>query len=325
MREEEFDFFISHASEDKDSFVRPLVDGLIAKGYRVWYDEMSLNIGDSLVESISNGIKKSLYGIIILSKNFCKKKWTKKEMTTLISKEIITDQNLILPIWLDLTAEDVFDFSPILADKLSLVASRENISFIIEKIEQLFKIENTSVELIKQKISYLTSCNEDRRNKYYLDLEKRIRSIFLYQQEYYNWYTSTETFNDSASWNDLLVSKKERELMIEYSIPQGVWTNPEPFSWNEIERAIKLCSKWIFRKLTYKEAIELYFLLDEILDTDVHYVLYGFPYSTIRDNNTYEESINGIFEIGIKNPSKRIGNEKKHSDALNTIFEKLYS
>jgi hypothetical protein len=53
--------------------------------------------------------------------------------------------------------------------------------------------------------------------------------------------------------------------------------------------------------------------------------LYGFPYSTIRDNNTYEESINGIFEIGIKNPSKRIGNEKKHSDALNTIFEKLYS
>lgn len=47
-RIEEYDFFVSHASEDKDSFVRPLVHALSALGLKVWYDELSLEIGDSL-------------------------------------------------------------------------------------------------------------------------------------------------------------------------------------------------------------------------------------------------------------------------------------
>ena len=37
--QESYDFFISHASEDKDSFVRGLAEALQAKGARVWYDE----------------------------------------------------------------------------------------------------------------------------------------------------------------------------------------------------------------------------------------------------------------------------------------------
>jgi len=74
MKESEYDFFISHASEDKDLFVRALVEKLTNRGFSVWYDELSLGIGDSLIESISNGIKKSSYGIIVLSKNFFFKK-----------------------------------------------------------------------------------------------------------------------------------------------------------------------------------------------------------------------------------------------------------
>jgi hypothetical protein len=35
MRErEKYDFFISHASEDKDSFVRPLAERLVKKGQK---------------------------------------------------------------------------------------------------------------------------------------------------------------------------------------------------------------------------------------------------------------------------------------------------
>ena len=44
----EYDVFISHASEDKDSVVRPLAQALVAKGLKVWYDEFELKIGDSL-------------------------------------------------------------------------------------------------------------------------------------------------------------------------------------------------------------------------------------------------------------------------------------
>lgn len=44
----EFDFFISHATEDKDEIVRDLANALIQVGFDVWYDEFELKIGDSL-------------------------------------------------------------------------------------------------------------------------------------------------------------------------------------------------------------------------------------------------------------------------------------
>src|SRR5207237_3845146 len=44
----EFDVFVCHAGEDKDSVVRPLALALQEQGLAVWYDEFELRIGDSL-------------------------------------------------------------------------------------------------------------------------------------------------------------------------------------------------------------------------------------------------------------------------------------
>jgi len=41
---DKWDVFISHASEDKDAFVRPLALALCNLGVRVWYDEFSLRL-----------------------------------------------------------------------------------------------------------------------------------------------------------------------------------------------------------------------------------------------------------------------------------------
>ncbi|RYE12503.1 MAG: toll/interleukin-1 receptor domain-containing protein, partial [Sphingobacteriaceae bacterium] len=223
QEEKQYHFFISHASEDKDDFVRPLAEKLIDNGYKIWYDEMSLNVGDSLVENISNWIKKSTYGIVILSKNFFKKKWTKKELNVLLNKEIISESNLILPVWLDVGLDEVFDFSPFLVDKLAIQASAKKIDDVVLKLGNKFKLEHTSESMVKEKIQYLIDCNDDRRNKYFLDLEKRIKSIFLYQQEYYNWYTSDDVFNNDNQWDDILVDKKGKELATEYGLVQGIW------------------------------------------------------------------------------------------------------
>ncbi len=61
-----YDIFISHASEDKDDFVRPLAIALIEKGFKVWYDELSLDVGDSLRQSIDKGLKNSRFGLVWL-------------------------------------------------------------------------------------------------------------------------------------------------------------------------------------------------------------------------------------------------------------------
>jgi len=59
----EYDVFICHASEDKDSFVRPLANEFHRRGVNVWYDEFSLKVGDSLRRSIDQGLTESCYGI----------------------------------------------------------------------------------------------------------------------------------------------------------------------------------------------------------------------------------------------------------------------
>jgi hypothetical protein len=59
----EWDVFISHASEDKEGFVRPLAKRLQEDELRVWFDEFTLTVGDSLRRSIDRGLVKSRYGM----------------------------------------------------------------------------------------------------------------------------------------------------------------------------------------------------------------------------------------------------------------------
>jgi hypothetical protein len=75
-----WDLFISHASEDKDSFVRPLATALRQLGVMVWYDEFSLSIGDSISRSIDSGLANSKYGLVVISESFIRKKWPEYEL-----------------------------------------------------------------------------------------------------------------------------------------------------------------------------------------------------------------------------------------------------
>ena len=82
-----WDAFISHASEDKDDFVRPLADGLKKRGLSVWFDEFELKVGDSLRESIDRGLERSRFGIVVISPHFFKKQWPQNELNGLTTRE----------------------------------------------------------------------------------------------------------------------------------------------------------------------------------------------------------------------------------------------
>jgi len=111
-----YDVFISHASEDKEKFVRPLAKRLKNAHLEVWYDEFSLQIGDSLRKSIDMGLAKSRYGVVILSPAFFKKRWPEKELNGLVAREVQVKDKIILPVWHNITAEEIIKFSPLLAD-----------------------------------------------------------------------------------------------------------------------------------------------------------------------------------------------------------------
>jgi len=117
--EKEWDVFISHASEDKNSFVRPLAKALQNLGVSVWYDEFSLRLGDSLSRSIDRGLALSRFGLAIISRHFLEKPWPEYELRGLVARELGEDR-VILPVWYGVTREEVLKFSPPLADKFAL-------------------------------------------------------------------------------------------------------------------------------------------------------------------------------------------------------------
>lgn len=73
IKDFEWDVFISHASEDKATFVEELASRLEQLGLRVWYDDFTLTVGDHLRESIEMGLANSKYGIVVLSQAFFRK------------------------------------------------------------------------------------------------------------------------------------------------------------------------------------------------------------------------------------------------------------
>lgn len=129
----EYDVFISHASEDKESFVRPFAEKLTAAGITPFYDEMSLTWGDSLRRRIDQGLARSRFGIVVLSKSFFAKEWPQRELDGLVALEI-QGQSRILPIWHEVSKDEVARFSPTLADKVALNTSLLSTDEIVAKL-----------------------------------------------------------------------------------------------------------------------------------------------------------------------------------------------
>ena len=119
VQEKEYDFFISHAWEDKEAVAKPLADALIAKGAKVWLDKYEMTVGDSLRQSIDDGLAHSRYGIVILSETYFKKFWTGKELNGLFAKQE-DGQKVILPVWHNISKDKVKEYSPILVDMVAL-------------------------------------------------------------------------------------------------------------------------------------------------------------------------------------------------------------
>lgn len=142
-----WDLFISHASEDKDAVARPLAEMFVANGLKVWYDEYSLTVGDSLRRSIDKGLAGCRYGLVILSPHFIQKEWTQKELDGLVAREDGSEKR-ILPVWHNLTKRDVVAFSPPLADKLGVSTSR-GLDHVVQEIMRVFADDTATLSSVK--------------------------------------------------------------------------------------------------------------------------------------------------------------------------------
>ena len=131
--------FLSHDSQDKDVFARPLAWELSKLGVPVWYDEFSLRVGDSLREKIETGIKECKRCVLILSPNFISNSgWTKREFDSVFTRELLDKKKIVLPVWAGVTTRQVFEYSPSLADRMALSWDR-GVEYVADQLAKVIK------------------------------------------------------------------------------------------------------------------------------------------------------------------------------------------
>lgn len=149
------DCFISHASEDKESVARPLAHALKEAGYEVWFDDFELEIGDSLREKIDEGLAGSRFGVVVLSKRFFEKNWTKFELDALVARQMIGDERVILPVWHEIDEEYLESVSPTLASLVGVpsVPLETAVEKIAKRIERRREAGSSGAALVAAQAS----------------------------------------------------------------------------------------------------------------------------------------------------------------------------
>jgi len=138
-----YDVFVSHASQDKDAVVRPLAESLRSEGLSVWYDEFELRIGSSLRRTIDRGIANSRFGVVVLSHAFFGKGWPEYELDGLVTRSVGGDQ-VLLPVWHNVSKQEVMSYSPSLADKLARSTATHTVDEIAAEIAEVIRAADTT-------------------------------------------------------------------------------------------------------------------------------------------------------------------------------------
>jgi len=93
--------FLSHASDDKERFVRRFAEKLMANGVEVWFDEWDINPGDNTVRKIfDEGLPNCQVVILVMSSKSIEKPWVKEEVDAAFVRKVEGVAKLI-PIRLD--------------------------------------------------------------------------------------------------------------------------------------------------------------------------------------------------------------------------------
>ncbi|MEA4957142.1 hypothetical protein SDC9_40610 [bioreactor metagenome] len=161
-----YDVFISHSSEDKE-FTNNLAKKLKGCGFNVWYDDFVIQIGNNIRKTISEGIKNSQFGIIVLSNSFMESDWANHEYDGLMT--LLREEEYILPIWHNISLNEVKNFDPSFSNIKALSTEKHTIDEIIEAIEIRIsekKSKDINHTPTMQKIDNYDSSNDTNLKKY---------------------------------------------------------------------------------------------------------------------------------------------------------------
>jgi len=101
--EDKYDVFLCHSSKDK-AIIRLFARNLEEEGVRVWYDEAEILPGDNLINKIVEGLNKSLFVLVFISRNFNvedRSPFTSWELSVAKAKELSGVDGSVIPVLID--------------------------------------------------------------------------------------------------------------------------------------------------------------------------------------------------------------------------------
>lgn len=104
--------FICYSSRDH-AFAHKLAVELRRNNIEVWFDGLSLKIGDSLIQKISDAISEADYIFAVISNNSINSEWVNRELRLALTREFMGTGTKVLPVLLDKC-----EMPPFLLDKL---------------------------------------------------------------------------------------------------------------------------------------------------------------------------------------------------------------
>jgi len=100
-----YDAFLSYSRKDLP-FVRELASQLAERRVGTWFDEEQIEVGDTIMERLQEGLCNSRYLIVCLSLNYKDSEWCKRELNAHLEREIKERTVRVLPVRLDDYSDD---------------------------------------------------------------------------------------------------------------------------------------------------------------------------------------------------------------------------
>lgn len=125
--------FLSHSGEDK-KFVRGLGKDLQNAGAKVWIDEGEIELGDSLIDKISEGVDEMDYLAVVLSKTSVQSEWVKREVNIALTEEINNKKVKVLPLVIDDCTIPAFLRDKLYADFSDPINYQNSFELIVAKL-----------------------------------------------------------------------------------------------------------------------------------------------------------------------------------------------
>jgi hypothetical protein len=298
-----YDLFISHAHEDKRLFVDPLARALKDAGYKVWYDAFALQPGRSLRREIDEGLLESAVGVVVLSPMYFHKEWAQRELDALTSQEI-ADSKLVIPIWLNITRDEVAGFSPLLAARGAILAER-GFDYVLgqltAQINATDKCADRELEGIVHRLS-----NGDADDQRFLECRclANFSSIVGYNNAYERKLDEIVDQFEDADGDDLsevtdrLMGPWREDTRKRFDIPAHVYLDsPRALSREDAEDFDTRLIQWCRGDLSQFYSAALMYDFDKWLDADHFFILFSIP--NFRVSPAQREVLNqAVIDVG---------------------------